>query len=259
MQEREARRELLLKRSRTGVKSDFIPLDVKDEVSKTQQRHVNFFEELEDGTAEQKQINKEHEREKKEEKEKYEKQIGYLTYLGQDTNEALGKKSWYDVAPNRSDDNEEVHLKKKFREDPLMVMKKYTDLAKKSDDLYRNSSKIIEYKSILGVLSSEKSTHKYKKHKKNRKRYCSTSSDDSSVHEDSPDAEEKIKKQKKLEMLRQERLKREREERLRTEELLTKLRGDKEKSETSKNEKSFRPRYNSQFNPEIAKQNYMKY
>lgn len=226
---------------------------------------------MEDGIAEQKNTNKEHEKEKKEEKEKYEKQIGYLTYLGQDTNEALGKKSWYDVVPDRSNKGEEVNIKSKIKEDPLVVMKKYEAVAKKTDESHRHSQKVIEYKSIIqcyGTGLKDFSKHvskkyssdsicdknKMKKHKKKKKHKrekerCSSSPE--SIHN-----QDKFEKQRKLELLRKERLEREREERKRTEELLTKVRGEKNKEKSKPN--TFNPRYHSQFNPEIAKQNYSK-
>ena len=56
--------------------------------------HVNFFAHLEEGETTA-NTNKEHEEEKKKEQEDYEKKIGLLTYLGQDTQELTGEKSWW--------------------------------------------------------------------------------------------------------------------------------------------------------------------
>lgn len=280
LQEREARREFLLQRSRKTRtdKDEFIPLNEERDGENTGiSSHINFFKELEDGTAELKQSNKEHDKEQKEEREKYEKQIGYLTYLGQDTNEALGKKSWYDVAPDRSNSvKSEINLKSKIREDPMEIIRKYTSAGKLIDEAKKNNNKMALYKPILNnsfLLPNKKRKrrdsssssdrdykHKHKKSKdkkKSHKRHklektnYSKSESDASAESD----EAKVEKKQKLEVLRLERLKREREERRRTEELLAKLRG--EKKQTAR-ETLFKKKYNSQFNPEFAKQNYDK-
>lgn len=88
LQEGEARNAALRKKSllRSG---QIVP------VCEEPQRHINLFEDLEEGTVVSNATNAEYEKEKKEEREKYEKQIGFLTYLGQDTVEATGCVSWY--------------------------------------------------------------------------------------------------------------------------------------------------------------------
>lgn len=264
----------------------------KDEIAIGE--HVNFFKDLEEGSAELKKTNKEHEKEQKEEREKYEKQIGYLTYLGQDTNEALGKRSWYECVPDRKSADAEINLKSKLKDDPLEIIKKYTKVGK-AIDAFRNEEKLMKYKPILEKLEKEKrkrknscsddnTRDKHKRHKSKKRRKSASdesteecedgrekieksdrrskskkmrkSSSDEST-EESADEREKIEKQRKLEILRIERLRREKAERKRTEELLHKLRGDK-KEATSVVTTNFKPKYNSQFNPELAKQNYVR-
>ncbi|XP_063915345.1 leukocyte receptor cluster member 1 homolog [Zophobas morio] len=246
--ESEARTELLRQRARGGVATnEFIPLTKDESVAQT---HVNFFQDVEDGIADSKTTNKEHDKEVKQEKEKYEKQIGYLTYLGQDTNEALGKRNWYEEMPDRTNrDGAEVGLKTKIREDPLSVMKKYMaegDSPKKSGDVVHQAVALTLKTLQKRKRSSSGETSPQKHHKKDKKKRKRVSSSD-----DSDD--DRLEKKRKLEILRLERLKREREERKRAESLLAKLRGDKEKKEEIP---QVTKKYNNQFNPELAKQNY---
>lgn len=205
----------------------------------------------------------------KQKKEEYEKKIGYLTYLGQDTNEALKKKNWYEVPPedsrfSRTDaikdtydklvlknadgkpktkeldiKNGEISWKAKQRIDPLNAFKKYcsgtksglNDTKPESTTIIRNPTSLIEESTKYEHI---KDKHKTKKTKQKK---------------------DKEDKGKKMQKLREARLKRELQEKHRTEMFLTGLHPTTTKnSEETVNK--VKPKYNSQFNPELARQNY---
>lgn len=191
--------------------------------------------------------NKEHERQAKEEKEKYEKQIGYLTYLGQDTNEALGKKNWYDEVPDRPrPEDPELITKDKPTHDPLTGIKRTLALPSQ-----RSTSKVslpvLKPSVITDIMKktankeSSRSKKHLKKKKKKRSRRSSTSSDNESGGKAGMDE------------LRRARLLREAVEREREAAL---LRGPAPPSPPPPVPTTHTRKYNSQFNPELAKQNY---
>ncbi|KAI0229679.1 Cir_N domain-containing protein [Lamellibrachia satsuma] len=240
--ESEARTDLLRERSRkrkrtesvTDISStDVTSSDVSSVSVISESKHINFFQDLEDGKKGE-GTNAEYEQEKKEEKEKQERAIGLLTYLGQSAVEAQAEKPWYFKPPEKWQKNKEAvststlekkkdefQAKKKRKMDPLCGMMGYLDQTRKVNE--RRS----------GTEGKERSRHSHKhKHKK--------------ISDVTPS--------KTREQMRAERLRREQEERIKTEKLLAKLRGEKVPSETQ--EAVFDERqmgYNSQFNPMFAR------
>ncbi|XP_063704671.1 leukocyte receptor cluster member 1 homolog [Culicoides brevitarsis] len=287
--EQEARIEILRKKARSNRESPQHHIDGQSSTSSvklTDSQHVNLFQALEEGRDTVKKPNAEHEKEKKEEQEKYEKQIGYLTYLGQDTNESLKKQDWYEELPDRDKsktDRTEVGLKFKSYHDPLNVIRKFLP-NEKLEPACGSRSLATKYEPLMSQVmsinkeletrkeskrSKKKSKKKSKKHKnkhkkkksssKKRKHESSTESSSSSTESDEDDAETQALKRQKLEILRQERLKREQVERARAEQLLAKVRGDpppKPKIPNEPERPQIKQKYNSQFNPELARQNY---
>lgn len=219
--------------------------------------HINLFADFDNHI---KTTNKEHDQEVKEKTEEYEKKIGYLTYLGQDTNEALKKKNWYEVLPeasrfSRSSDvkdtydklvlkdqdgkpkikevdvkDGEIAWKAKQKLDPMNAFKEFC-----TGDKFRKikQNATVTIKSMDTIID----THRHKSKKKKYK-------------------QDKEDKEKKLQKLREARLKREQQEKYRTDMLLTGLNGPANKSTEELNIPKLKPKYNSQFNPELARQNY---
>jgi len=176
---------------------------------------------------------------------------------------------------------EELKLAK-FRsfQDPLRDIRKYLKtpgVARKLEEVKGVKRKAVEpndhssssaKKSKKEKKKKSKKSKKSKKHKsesnkesKRKNRKSSSKQETNVTSSTSEEDSEDEMKRKNLERLRTERLEREREEKRKTDKLLAKLRGDKDPEE-EKPEKSSEPargvkqRYNSQFNPELARQNY---
>ncbi|XP_074113491.1 leukocyte receptor cluster member 1 homolog [Cotesia typhae] len=250
--ETEARLNLLRQQARSKYDGR---ADEEEKVEKPEENeHVNFFKDLEEGKVDHHKPNAEREAEKKAEKEKYEKQIGYLTYLGQNTNESTGNKSWYEEIHHRLadlDDKIEVQGEKKVRYDPLVNMKRYLETM--GSDLKPSIQSSGSKKRKLSsddVDVDDDDSRSLKKHKKSKKskKYKREKEEERGSNKAKPN----------IEKLRAQRLIREKAEKLRAEALLAKVRGDPEPVVKVKEEPKtpkIKQKYNSQFCPEIARQN----
>ncbi|EDO46013.1 predicted protein [Nematostella vectensis] len=219
--EQEARTASLRAKSRSGAgnqKEDGSTALVK--ASSEKPRHLNFFQDIEDGLKQG--SNAEYEAEREAEQEKQEKAIGLLTYLGQSASEKHSERPWYlksgsksTSQPKSDEDHDLRDAKRKDAMDPLKSMTKYLEARKE--------------KGKEGKERQEKHHHKHSK------------KDKSSTE----------KSKKSLEQLRAERLKRERAERARGLELLSSSRGESKKAEPAIEDNPYR--YNSQFNPDLVR------
>lgn len=249
--------------------------------------HINLFADLESGNISVAKPNPEYVNAKKEEQDKYEKQVGYLTYLGQDTNEALGKRDWYEIAPKRLTDcgkMTEIGLKNKSSHDPLNMMKKYLSMSGKNDlTIKHGSMSASTYADSPAMNSNESSDHmrkllitsetlsrqkkskteKHKKKKKHKKSKHESTGKYSCLILDAEKQHSVADKVEKLRRLREERHRREQVEKAKAENLLKRINGDtlvptheKVKLKQLEPKPPIKQKYNCQFNPELAKQNY---
>ncbi|XP_053116590.1 leukocyte receptor cluster member 1 [Hemicordylus capensis] len=212
--EQEARTEFLRKKARlqapggNGSSSDLVSLG-----SEESSRHLNLFQELQEGG------NKEYEEEKRQEKERQEKALGILTYLGQSAAEAQTSRPWYQEPPDRSKAvAKDEKLKGKL--DPLVEMGKH--------------------------LSKKKSSHK-KERKKEKEGQKEKESRGKLA------ARPPLAAASSLQQLRQERMRREQAERARAEALLAQKAGTLLPQEEEEEVDERKRGYNSQFHPQLAK------
>ncbi|KXJ27337.1 leukocyte receptor cluster member 1 homolog [Exaiptasia diaphana] len=209
--DQEARTSLLRAKARSSSKesiattsSEIVP------VSDEPPRHINFFQDIEEGLRQG--SNAEYEAEKKAEQEKQEKAIGLLTYLGQSASEKHGEKPWYEKKNEQKKTEQERDArdsKRKEALDPLTTMKKY--LTAKED------------------FEKQKDKKHKKEHKKKKRKH-----------------KEKTSKKKSIEELRAERLKREQSERTREKALVSSSRGEKI-PETEDNPYRYNSQFNPDF------------
>ncbi|XP_047505006.1 leukocyte receptor cluster member 1 homolog [Pieris napi] len=214
--------------------------DVKEDLE-----HINLFDNIEHSNN---KTNKDHDREVKEKKEEYEKQIGYLTYLGQDTNEALGKKNWYDIAPGSS----------RFSR-PEYVKDTYDKLVLKDEDGNRKKIDVDMKNGEIGWKSKQKhdpfNSFKHLRSKTDKEPKDISAKNLDNTTKNKTKHKLKPEKESNLQRLREARLKREQQEKYKAELFLSKLSGVHSNEKKDKIPKVI-PKYNSQFNPEIARQNY---
>jgi len=305
--EQEARTSLMRERARlkrgdggvASVEGEEIEADLsvsKKDVSSVIGRggHVNFFQQLEDGEGVV-STNKEHEEEKKKEQEEYEKKVGYLTYLGQDTEELTGEQVWWKKTPKdrlamTESDKVKSAVSQKHKDflDPLSDLRKYLKcdgvrltMKKHEKKLEEEETKAINFEPVRkkkrrrNSSSSSRSrskerrkkrSHDSPKHKKRRhsssERYKNKSNKDKkkkTKRRRERSSSESDSENKSVTKSNLEKMRRERLERERQErekaDRLVFGEPEVEKKDEQPEGKGRNQRYSSQFNPEFARQN----
>lgn len=175
---------------------------------------VDLFRELLEEGKGVTRSNKEYEEEKRQEKEKQEKALGILTYLGQSAAEAQTQPPWYQLPPERGAPPPGPG--------PDVKVKSRLD-------------PLLEMQKHLG----KKRRHSGDQGRRSRK-------------EAGPE-KQRPRESPSLDQLRAERLRREATERARAEALLARVRGGAQQEEQPEETDDRRRRYNSQFNPQLAR------
>lgn len=212
--------------------------------SQTEKKQFNLFDDFKDKFTSDSEKSKE----KKIEQESWEVRTGIFSYLDGRYKYDQNKNDdeWYLKSHEERMKLNENNIKdNKNKHDPLETMKSYLAVMKKnesSNDIKSNSKC-----TSINLQMDHFNAKKKKKHKKRKKHKRNISSDSSSDSDD-----EKSRKKLLMENLRAQRLEREKEERKRT---MLLLQGNNQiKSEQSE----IKQKYNSQFNPMIARQNFIQ-
>lgn len=258
--DREARLNVLKNKSKQKLVESGIAVGPELEATLENSGHVNLFSDLEHAVQ---TSNRDHDKEEKEKKEEYEKKIGYLTYLGQDTNEALGKKNWYDTLPDASRFSRSSEIKATYDK---LVLKDADGKPKPRDLDIKDGEVSWKAKQRLDPLNAfKKYCHSTKKTEKAIQEGQSKSSkeyvakDTNNKCKRKPKNIRKDEKLMKLQKLREARLKREQLEKSKTEKFLAGLNGTLTEDAPQPIAPKVKPKYNSQFNPALARQNFTSY
>ncbi|CAI4222519.1 unnamed protein product [Auanema sp. JU1783] len=217
----------------------------EDMAVSTETGHVNFFQDLE--REERKNLgsgNKDYEIEKKKEQQEWESKMGIQKMLGEGTNELDKKKEWYENLPGLRTAPKPIVKPTAPVVSPTTESEEHKKKKKKKKKRKHHKSRSSDSDSD----SDSDSGRKKKKSKKSKKSKKRKRSDSSSEDEEEKRRKYLAAKHSQLAILREERIKRERAERGKTELVL-----HPELAKAKEEPQSKKPKYNSQFNPELSR------
>ena len=213
--EREARINFLRKKAK----------GTDDAVTDPKRLMVDIFSDAKEGKAD-KRINVEHEKEEKARKEKWEERVGILTYLHKNNDDV--DKPWYLQPHDTRMTQDQAAQERKEREKrfvvPLITMNRYLRKMKTT---------------APGPDRQAKRVKTYESHPTSSQAVSSVEEQKGSVD---------------IQKLRQERLNREAKEREKSHKLMAQFRGHSVRDSRSRDVDERKLRFNSQFNPHLAKQ-----
>lgn len=256
--ESEARIKLLIDNSSQNINEKEIP---SSSSTSNLVKKFDLFEDIKDKILNDNEAKEE----KKKEQEKWEVKTGIFSYMdGRYKHENSVTDDWYlkshedrmklGVNNEMSEQSTKKDANIKKHDDPYENVKHYLKVLKNVEES-RQSSKIVSMslkspKEIHSNLSSldHKTRHKKKKSKHRHHHEKLEGNRHDNVQDDE-------KKKNMIEMLRKKRLQREQKERQRTQQLLNKINGIDDNKSVEKYTDERKARFNSQFNPDIARQN----